>query len=288
MSTPRNHHYVSQVHLNNFFNKPQNKIFVYDKVLDNFYWKETTKSLFSERDGSTRYVSNEKDFHSLENDLNIHFEKDFHRHLNTVKLFVQNFEMSENVNEALLHFAKYGVIGDMRTPRHKKLTDDAFSKAFGQLIPSCVPKLKKELEGLFAYQNEVKYSNVLEYSDIAPKILELMGGLIFKIIIPESKDDYFVVPDCTSLTMREKINTYFNPDIKEIAYIGLPITSKIYIHFLSEKLFKEGKMDSEIILGDPSGICKMNRVSLDISQSKIACENQDYLKRFINETKNIG
>lgn len=80
MSKPRNHHFVSQVHIKNFFNTTHSKIFIYDKILDNFYFKRTTKSLFSEKDLNTKFDNGLKDFESLENDLNHFFEKDFPAH----------------------------------------------------------------------------------------------------------------------------------------------------------------------------------------------------------------
>jgi aspartate/glutamate racemase len=88
--------------------------------------------------------------------------------------------------------------------------------------------------------------------------------------------------------MRDKINEYFNPDIKEIAYVGIPISSKMYIHFFSEKLFKENKPISDVIYEDSFVINKINKASYDVCQNKIACENEDYLKKFINKIKTVA
>jgi len=285
MSIPRNHHYVSQVHLKQFFNEQENLIYVYDKQRENYFSKKTTKSLFSEKDLNTRYIDENKDFESLENDLNNFFEKDFNENLNIVNKLVESSDMTQKANNALYYFAKYGVVGDLRTPRHKKAMDDTIWESMSKLIPMCTPELKEELEEMFAYRKEVKYSNVLEYSEISEKILKLMGGLIFKIIIPKNESDFFVVPDCSSITMRDKINEYFNPDIKEIAYIGIPISSKMYIHFFSEKLFKDNKPISDVVYEDTCVIDKINKASFDVCQSKIACENELYLKKFIRKIK---
>lgn len=282
MSIPRNHHYVSQIHLNQFFNNKKNCIYVFDKVKNNHFTKKSTKSLFSEKDLNTRYIDKTKDFKSLERDLNVFFEKDFAKNIEIVYELIKSAEMNEDANKALYYFAKYGVIGDLRTPRHKKTMDDSMWESIGKLIPICAPELKKELEEMFEYRKEVKYSNILEYSEISEKILETMGDLIFKVIIPKNENDFFVVPDCSSITMRDKINEYFNPDIKEIAYIGIPISSKIYIHFFSEKLFKEYKPISDVVYEDSFVINKINKASFDVCQSKLACENEEYLKEFIS------
>lgn len=288
MSIPRNHHYVSQIHLKQFFNEEKDSIYVYDKIKRNHYIKQTTKSLFSEKDLNTRYFEENKDFKHLEDDLNEFFEKDFSENLSIVKGIFGKSELDRKENYALYCFARYGVIGDMRTPRHKKAMDDALWESLGKLMPNCTPELKNEMEEAFAYRKEVKYSNLLEYSEISEKILETMGGLIFKIIVPKNESDYFVVPDCSSITIRDKINTYFNPDIKEVAYIGIPLTSKMYIHFFSEKLFKENAPSSEIKFEETDIINKLNKASFDVCESKIACENEDYLKKFIEDIKTFA
>lgn len=283
MSTPRNHHYVSQIHLKNFYNSLDKKIYVYDKQLKNHYSKSSTKTLFSEIDSNTRFINGKKDFHHLENDLNTNFEKDFLSNQLIIENFLQTGEFNKDTNNALLYFAKYAVIGNLRTPQHKKSVDDMIYGSIGKLIPMCTPKLKKELKQMFAYKEEVKYSNSINYSDIADGFLNLMGNLIFKIIVPINNDDYFIVPDCSSYVIRDKINTYFNPDIKEIAQIGFPLSSKIYIHYFSEKLFKGKAVTSSIILEDTSTINEINKNNLSVCHSKIACENEGYLRKFIND-----
>ncbi|MDC2128239.1 hypothetical protein PO031_25195, partial [Bacteroides thetaiotaomicron] len=150
-------------------------------------------------------------------ELNSHFESKFPENLKIIENFISNGILNESVNNALLFFAKYGIIGDMRTPQYKQNIDDTFLKAFQPIIHQCTPLLKQELQEMFAFKQEAKYSNVIEYSNIAERIIEKMGNLVFAIIIPNNPNDYFLLPDCSSFTAREKINRYFNPDIKEIA-----------------------------------------------------------------------
>ena len=283
MSTPKNHHYVSQVHLKNFFNDIDGKIYVYDKIKKNHYSKTTTKSLFSEKFLNTRYIDGELDHVSLEEDLNINFENEFPKCYQTIIEFIKNRNLTPEVEYALYYFAKYGVIADFRTPRFKKNLDETLWDSFSQISQNATTELRSQIDKIFSYRKETKYINVLDYSNSADKILALMGGLIFRIQIPKNSDDYFLIPDVAAATAREKINKYFNPDIKEIAYICIPLSSKIFIHFHSEKLYEGVKPSSGIVYCGSDAIQILNKASLDYSQSKIACESKEYLDNFIRE-----
>lgn len=286
MSTPKNHHFVSQVHIKNFFNTEENKIFVYDKIKRNHYYKTTTKTLFSEIGSNSRYLDGEVDHESLEKDLNDYFEKDFAINTQLVKNFVQNKELNQEVENALIYFAKYGIIGDMRTPRFKKSMDDTFFKAFKMISENATPELKTQIDQMFEYKDNVNYSNILDYSEGVEQIIELMGNLIFEVVIPINDNDFFLIPDFAAATARAKINEYFNPDIEEIAYIGIALTSKIYIHFHSEKLFKGKEIPPSVIRHClPEEVEITNKSNFAYCQDKVACENESYLKRFIQSNK---
>ena len=287
MSTPKNHHFVSQIHLKNFFNSLEKKIYVYDKILENHFYKKTTKSLFSEIDLNTKFTENGKDYFSLEKDLNDNFESGFTESYNKIKEFILNRELTLEVEIALKYIPKYGVIGDFRTPRFKKNMDENLCNAFSEISQNAAPELKKEIEEIFSFKKVVKYSNWSDFSGLADKILDSMGDFIFKIQIPRNKDDYFLMPDISSATARAKINTYFNPDIEEIAYIGIPLSSKIYIHFHSVKLFKEEIPPSVIYHCTTEEVITINKNNLNYCQSKIACENENYLKKFIKDVQTI-
>jgi len=280
MSIPRNHHFVSQVHIKNFFNSENGKIFVYDKLLDNYYFKTSTKSVFSEKDLNSKFENGDLDHFSLEKDLNEHFEKDFTEHLEIVQNFLTELNLTSEVNESLIYFAKYGIIGEIRNPRYKRDLEETVHDAFSKIYEISTDELKKEFDEVFAYKKEVKYINSVQYSKFANEIIKLMGNLIFKIEIPKNDNDYFLLPDFCAANRREKINTYFNPDIKEIAYIGLPLTSKIYIHFYSSKIEKI-KPNSGIFELDRLRVNELNKMNYDYCESKVACENEEYLKYFI-------
>ncbi len=287
MSIPRNHHFVSQVHIKNFFNSEQGKIFIYDKLLDNYYFKTTTKSVFSEKDLNSKFNNGSLDHISLEKDLNEHFEKDFSKHLGIVQNFLSECNLTTEVNESLIYFAKYGIIGEIRNPRHKKNLEETIYNAFSEMYEMFTDELKKEFDKAFAYKKEIKYINTVQYSKFADEIIELMGDLIFIIETPKNDSDYFLLPDFCAANRREKINTYFNPDIKEIAYIGLPLTSKLYIHFYSSKI-ENIKLNSGIYELDTLIVNKLNKMNYDYSESKVACESEEYLKYFIKNVAQHG
>ncbi|WP_025726583.1 DUF4238 domain-containing protein [Bacteroides sp. 14(A)] len=286
MSIPRNHHYVSQIHIKQFFNKEENLIYLYDKMKCNFFSKNTTKSLFSEKDSNTRFINHKKDYCTLEEDLNSHFESKFPENFKIIEDFISNEILTESVNNALLFFAKYGIIGDMRTPQYKQNVDDNILEAFQPIIHQCTPQLKQKLQEMFAFKQEAKYSNVIEYSNIAEQIIEKIGNLVFAIIIPNNPNDYFLLPDCSSFTSREKINIYFNPDIKEIAYIAIPLSSKIFIHFYSEKLFDNSIPHSIIKKAKSEEVLELNLKTLNFSYTTVGCESELYLRSFIEKVHN--
>lgn len=280
MSTPRNHHFVSQVHIKNFFSYEKGKIFMYDKLVDNHYYKTTSKTVFSKKDLNSKYDNGNLDHISLEKDLNEYFEKDFSKHLEVIQSFLPGLAFTKKVNESLIYFAKYGIIGEVRNPRHKENVEETIHKAFSEISKMFAPNLKKEYEEAFAYKNEIEYMNATKYSDFAKDAIDLMGDIIFIIETPQSDKDYFLLPDFCAANRREKINTYFNPDLKEIAYIGLPLSSKIYLHFYSSKI-KNIKPNSGIYELDSSTVYKLNKMNYDYCESKVACENEDYLKYFV-------
>ena len=181
MSIPRNHHFVSQVHIKNFFNSEKGKIFIYDKLLNNYFFKTTTKSVFSEKDLNSKFGDGNLDHISLEEDLNEHFEKDFSKHLEIVKKFLTEFNLTNEVNESLIYFAKYGIIGEIRNPRHKRNLEETVHNAFSEMYKMFTDELKKEFDEATAYKKEVKYINAVQYSKFANDIIDLMGNLIFII-----------------------------------------------------------------------------------------------------------
>jgi hypothetical protein len=79
--------------------------------------------------------------------------------------------------------------------------------------------MKEGFERAFSFNDEVKYTNSIEYKAFVNKVLEAMGDLIFCIEIPENRKDFYILSDFGVATIRERINNYFNPDAKDVSYI---------------------------------------------------------------------
>lgn len=287
MSVPKNHHIISKVHIKNFFNRREGKIYVYDKFQKNIFFKSTLKSLFSEEYSNSRFLDGEIDHETLERELNDFFEKDFAKNVSIVQHFISNNNRNEEIFNALQYFIKYGIIAEMRTSKHKKEVDEAVFGSLKGLSEMFTPELKADFEKSIEFQNHVKYSNLTSYVEIADGVLEKMGDLRYEILVAD-QFNYFFIPDFGAATQRDKINEYFNPDIKEIAYVGLALTSKIYINFYSTKLYKNKPIPtSSIIYCDFNAVEYYNRLNLRYCQSKVASVNEEYLKSFIERNSTI-
>lgn len=287
MSVPKNHHVISKVHIKNFFNKNEGKIFVYDKLQQNLFFKSTLKSLFSEEHSNSRFSDGMVDHESLEKELNEFFEKDFAKNISVLQDFITHTTKTDEIISALLYFVKYGIIAEMRTPRHKKEVDKAVFGALKGISDLFAPELKADFEKSIEFENHVKYSNITSYLEIAEGVLEKMGDIRYEILVADDFN-YFFIPDFGAATQREKINEYFNPDIKEIAYVGLALTSKIYINFFSTKLYKNMPIpSSQIFHCDFKAVEYYNRLNLRYCESKVACQNEKYLKDFVERNSTI-
>jgi hypothetical protein len=290
MSVPKNHHIISKVHIKNFFNSFEGKIYVYDKIQNNIFYKSTLKSLFSEEYSNSRFSDGYIDHETLEKELNDFFERDFAKNVSIVQQFISDNNQNHNkeIINALRYFVKYGIIAEMRTSKHKEEVDEAVFGTLKGLSEMFSPELKADFERVIEFQNHVKYSNLTSYIEIADQILEKMGDLRYEILVAD-QFNYFFIPDFGAATQRDKINEYFNPDIKEIAYVGLALTSKIFINFYSTKLYKDRSIpSSSIIYCEFNAVEYFNRLNLRYCQSKVASENEEYLKKFVERNSTIA
>ncbi len=284
MSIPKNHHYISQIHIKNFFNKDDGCIYLYDKHQNNLFKSNGTRNIFSERNLNTRRVSKNIDYSTIESELNDKFEKDFNRHLQTIREFIDSKEFSEVVDTALMYFARYGVIAEFRTPHYKKRMDDGIFNGMKHIMEHANDDLKNDFFKAFNFDNEVKYTNTSNYEELAEHIIESMGEMNWVLTIPKSNDDYFLLGDFGAATVRDNINVYFNPDVKEIAYIGLALSSKVYLQFFSTK-WSMSPPSSMIHELDSANIYNINKANYIYSRKFLACENENYLKTFIFQVR---
>lgn len=284
MSTPKNHHYVSQCHSKCFFNTTENKIYLYDKLKDNFFSKNTTKTIFSEDYSNSTLINGKVNHDVLEKDLKQLAEDDLPEIIKTVEYICQNPELPHG--ERLEHLCKltlYGLIGEMRNPKHKKRNDYALLNAFIPLAKLGSQPMK-QLAPFFKRISNTKYSNVVSYSKIAFDLINRMGDLSFTIFFIKSSD-LFILPDTTSFHIRAKINTYFNPDIEEVAVVGIPLTNKIFILVESKKLPDTSNRFYTIEEKNSSQVNAINKRLFDHSEQYIATSNLDELKRIVEISK---
>lgn len=278
---PLNHHYVSQCQIQNFFNKEQGKIYLYDKVLHNLFEKETTKSVFSEREGNTRFVEGKLDHSSLESDLNTHFESDYNRHMGVINDVATKRVVTPELNDAVIHMTKYGIAGALRTPTHKQNVDDAIQNALCTILaPDSTPESQRQYAGIKALFDRTKHTNNTVYSEFAEGVFSDMGDINFLICVIDC-DHFFLLPDMPSMTERRRIIDHFNPEAKNIAMVAVPLSSKIFMHVQSTKL---GPMSSGFLFLNESHVAYINDVNRGLfvgATKQVACENKEYLEKAV-------
>lgn len=91
---------------------------------------------------------------------------------------------------------------------------------------------------------------------------------------------------CTVLRGESPSNGADLLDIKEIAYIAIPLSSKIFIHFYSEKLFDDSIPDSIIKKAKSKEVFDLNLKTLNFSYTTVGCESKLYLRLFIDKVHN--
>lgn len=120
------------------------------------------------------------------------------------------------------------------------------------------------------------------YPDIAHFNLIKMGELVFTINISKDENAYFILSDIGANIYRENINNYFNQDIKDVSYIGLPLSSKVYLEVHSNKS-KLSPNFSSINYIDIDDVDIINEYNLKHCNEFIVCENEEYLNKLINK-----
>jgi hypothetical protein len=288
MSTPRNHHSVSQCHIRYFRSKEDEFYYCYDKETDNFYRKPSEKSIFSELDANTRFKNGALDHSSLENELQLTFENDFVKHASNIFDFIsaQNKD-GKAIVSSLYYIIRYGLIADTRSPHYKKTTDEAVNSLLKETARK-VKILGDEVQSNFILQQieetKTKYSNLLEYTDIAISRLKRIGSLRFTIANIKT-DDKFILPDTGCYLKRARINNYINPNIQEVAIIGVPLTDKIFIYGESTKLSSISN-DTLLINNTPSELVNsINKDLFDFAIKTVITSDNTSLNSIIGRCK---
>lgn len=284
MSIPKNHHFVSQCHIKNFFNDKEGKLFLYDLKLDNFFFRTTTKSVFSEANSNTTISAGILDYSSLEKELKDEFEDKFAYSYQQLIKLVMNPQSPKGVwREHLLNLVRYGAAGELRPPEYKVSMDISIQNLlFNIILPNAAEPLRQQFQQLKDDLSQVKHHNRISYAKFADRVILGMEPFFVEIIVITT-NDHFLLPDRPSITSRAKINNYFNPDIQEIAIIGIPLSSKVYLNVVS-KAVREGK-DSVILIREQNRSLahNINKQLLMRAYKQIACESEGYLKAFISQ-----
>ncbi|MEO7046294.1 MAG: DUF4238 domain-containing protein [Ferruginibacter sp.] len=284
MSIPKNHHYVSQCHLREFFNSAEGKIFIYDKEIDNHYYKTTTKTLFSEQFLNSKEINGEIDHQKLELELKVLIEDEFGNHVERVKSFINNPVDQNRTNESLIWLSMIGVIGELRHPVFKKSLDSIEEIITTDLRNDISGDASHLIKRLFPGNQRTKYSNILEYINSACRVLEQMEPLVFGIYFIES-DEYFILPDTSGYQIRGQFYPVLIRYINQIIQVGFPLSPKIFILASSRK---SGNLPSGICTiknGNSDIVYNINKDLLGFAYKAVVCSDKDYLRRFIDKVK---
>lgn len=294
MSEPKNHHYVPQCLIKQFKNKT-NTYYLYDVKRNNFYTTLSSKSTFSEIGLNTILDENgNKNNTSIEKELNDNFEKEFAKNLKIVKDLIFDFEHQpiekfENLDfiNALYYLIKLGLIGDFRNPNKLKNTDDAINSMFNDIYPISTEDLKNEIDALREVRTSTKYNSHSDFVELANGIIKNMGEHVLSVLIaPES--DYFILPDCQSSYTRKVLEDdiildgmVLKSSCNVICWLGYPIDSKTFITIESKKISK--RKQNSILRIDSASTFFINLQLYNSSYKSILCEDDDYLKKFVEK-----
>lgn len=289
MSIPKNHHHVSQCHSRLFFNDQTKEIYCYDKSIDKYDFKPTTKSLFSEDYANTRLDNDEFDHKTLEEELNNYFEKDFDKHAkNIIELAENPANNDESKLESLYYITCYALIADVRFPENKKNIDNAYDSLMLETAKKVRylgdEKQAAAIEKSISDSKKTKYSNVVHYTKIAASRLDKMGDLDFNIYRINT-NEAFLLPDIGCIQMRDRINNYFNPYLQEVAIIGIPLTDKVFVFACSKKLGDTSSGVTTINDVDSVIVKDINKQLFDFALKTVATKDETQLRRIVEEQK---
>lgn len=281
MSTPINHHYVSQCHQREFFNEDTGFIYVYDKERKNYYKKRTTKSLFSSDLLNSKQELDSIDHTSLETELKILFEDDFKRHIERVKAFVIEQKDLQEMYETLGWLTLMGILGQIRHPRFKEQLTELLRKMGSDVINVSTGIPKKRISQLLKDQLSTPYDNRLSYINTALRILERMEPMEY-ILYSIECDAHFILPDTSCFQIRGQLKPYPNTLVKEITQIGIPLTDKVFIMSNSSLLGLRENGIQFIREGDEAMANDINIDLFHFAYKAVACKDEEYLREIVN------
>lgn len=292
MSTPRNHHYVSQV-LSKKFLSVEGRIYKYSKTKDQIVSLNSTRRLFSQVDLNTTFdKEGNLDHHSVEDKLNVAFEKDFPKYYQVIVDAARSelvtgvaLPDSEQITEAASKIVEMGFIGRSRHPMDMLESQNVIFGALLEIANSATEELKNgilsHIHSLSGITNKLK----LNFDELAKSFVDLMGETTYSIMIAPD-DQYFLLPDCTAATRRFKVEDdvidgviYINPAMV-IGMVLMPINSKVLVTAVKTEFFPDQghglyQLSAETML-------VYNRVLFENAFEEVACQNKEYLQGLVS------
>lgn len=286
MSTPKNHHFLSQVLLKKFLDS-EGRLNYYSKSEKCITNKEYSRFDFAELYLNSKIDDNgDIDHKSVEDNLNINFERDFNAHYDSLITALENDD-HESLTNSIKFLIRLGTIGDIRTPEHQietqKLIFGAFEEAAELLDAN---NIRQELQEFQERVSSVKNKVPVDYKKIVEQTEKLMGPCIYSIFIA-AENEYFFLPDNSAVIIRSKLepDIEFNGEILEsgsrpISTVIFPINSQTIIVSQSTKICPQKShgiynLKSEVVY-------YYNKMFLDSARDKVICANNEYLQTFIS------
>lgn len=285
MSTPKNHHFLSQVILKKFLDS-EGRLNYYSKTEDSITNKEYSRFDFADSYLNSIIDDNGViDHKSVEDNLNHNFERDFNRYYDSFFSALKD-DNHELLNESIKFMIRLGIIGDMRTPEHQIEKQKSIFGGFEQIRGLADSKLQQELQEFYDRVSPVKNKLPVDYNEIAEGVQELMGDCIYSVFIADV-NEYFFLPDNSAVTIRSKLedDILINGEILEspsrpIATVIFPINSKTIIVSQSAKICPQ-KSHGIYTLQNES-VYKYNKMFLKSARDKVICGKNEYLRTFIS------
>jgi len=291
MSTPKNHHFLSQVLIKKFLDS-DGKLNYYSKSENFITNKEFSRFDFAE-DFLNSIVDDNGfiDHKSVEDNLNHNFEQGFNRYYESFfsALKKEDYEM---LTDSIKFMIRMGIIGDMRTPEHQIETQFSIFSAFNQISRLADSKLQQEIGEFYNRTSFVKNKLPVDYNEVAVKVQELMSDCMYSVFIAED-NEYFFLPDNSAVTIRSKLDSDidFNGEILEslsrlIATVIFPINSQTIIVSQSTKICPQKSHGIYKLRGE--AVYNYNKMILDSARDKVICANNEYLQTFISKLREEG
>lgn len=277
MSIPKNHHYVSQCHQEQFFNYETKKIYFYDKELDRFDRKHGTKFFFSGDHLNTRELHGKIDQSVMEKELKVLFEDNFKKNLTQVQNYLVDHNDFIDTYYSLIQLTMIGALGAIRHPNFKADSTRALQD-FEEIV-----KFRAGINHS-VFTKDTKYFNQYSYLQVCLRLLEKWEPINFVITFIKS-NDHFLLPDTSCFQVRLK---------GELSQVGIPLSDKLFLlatpqHLLVNRSQEQNDLDLlEVRYIEEEGSELVDEINKDLYRvaiKTIACKDQNYLKRLIDKIK---